>query len=606
MRNFRKIVGYILPYWSRMALNVLFNLLSVLAGLFSLNMVIPFVGMLFRTHQQATERLPMRLDFEVLINNFYYYMNQLTTQYGELAALVFISVAVIITSLLKNGFRYLALYHLAPVRNGVVRDIRNDIYRKTLDLPLSYYSQSRKGDIISRMTNDVYQIELGVIHSLAVAFRDPLTVLVYMSWLMLMSPSLTLFVLVLLPIAGFIIGRIARTLKPTALKSQSKLGMILSVMEETLSGLRVIKAFNAEDKMRQRFHSLNELYTRIMNKLYRRQDLASPVSEFLGTTVVIFILVFGGSMVIRGSATLPPEAFIGYLGIFSQIIQPSKNFSKAWYNIQKGMASAERIDNVLTAEVTIKDRPDAKSKSSFLSDISFSNVSFRYEDHPVLKDINIRIKKGQKVALVGQSGAGKSTLVDLIPRFYDVDEGLISIDGIPIKDMRIKDLRNLMGNVNQDPILFNDTFFNNIAFGASQVSEEEVVRAARIANAHDFIMETPLAYHTNIGDAGSKLSGGQRQRISIARAILKNPPILILDEATSSLDTESEKLVQEALMNIMENRTSIVIAHRLSTIIHADLICVMHEGQIRETGTHQQLLDKGGIYKKLHGLQMFA
>ncbi len=606
MGNFRKIMVYVLPYWTRLALNMLFNLLSVLAGLFSLNMVIPFVGMLFSTHHKVTEALPMQLDFQVLINNFYYYMNQLTTNYGELAALIFISILVVITSLLKNAFRYLALYHLAPVRNGVVRDIRNDIYSKTLELPLSYYSQSRKGDIISRMTNDVYQIELGVIHSLAVAFRDPLTVLVYMSWLMLMSPGLTLFVLVMLPIAGFIIGRIARTLKPTALKSQSKLGMILSVTEESLTGLRIIKAFNAEEKMKKRFHSINNLYTRIMNKLYRRQDLASPVSEFLGTTVVIFILVFGGTMVIRGSATLPPEAFIGYLGIFSQIIQPSKNFSKAWYNIQKGMASAERIDSVLSTEVSIKDRPGAKAKTDFLSDIEFSGVSFRYEDQYVLKDINIRIKKGQKLALVGQSGAGKSTFVDLIPRFYDVDEGVIRMDGIPIRDIRIKDLRDLMGNVNQDPILFNDTFYNNIAFGATTITEEEVIRAARVANAHDFIMESPLGYHTNIGDGGSKLSGGQRQRISIARAILKNPPILILDEATSSLDTESEKLVQEALMNVMQNRTSIVIAHRLSTIIHADMICVMHEGRIRETGTHQELLGQEGIYKKLHSLQMFS
>ncbi len=606
MQNFRKILVYIIPYWSRLALNVLFNFLSVVFGLFSLNMVIPFVGMLFRSHHDAYELMPMRLDFEVLINNFYYYMNLLTTNYGELAAMVFISVVVIITSMMKNGFRYLALYHLAPVRNGVVKDIRNDIYQKTLDLPLAYYSKGRKGDIISRMTNDVFQIEIGVVQSLAVAFRDPMTIIVYMGWLMLMSPTLTLFVLVLLPIAGFIIGRIARTLKPTALKSQSKLGMILSVMEETLSGLRIIKAFNAENKMRRHFRSLNSLYTRIMNKLYRRQDLASPVSEFLGTTVVIFILLFGGTMVITGNSTLPPEAFIGYLGIFSQIIQPSKNFSKAWYNIQKGLASAERIDQVLAAEVSIKDAPGAKEKRDFQTDIVFDRVHFAYEDNYVLKNINLRIRKGQKVALVGQSGAGKSTLVDLIPRFYDVEEGDIRIDGIPVREIRIKDLRGLMGNVNQEPILFNDTFFNNIAFGASEATEEEVVKAARIANAHDFIIESPLGYHTNIGDGGGKLSGGQRQRVSIARAVLKNPPILILDEATSSLDTESEKLVQEALLNVMQNRTSIVIAHRLSTIINADMICVLHEGRIVESGDHHELIEANGIYKKLHSLQMFS
>ncbi len=606
MRNFRQIFTYIIPYWTRLLLNVLFNLLSVIFGLFSLNMVIPFVGLLFQSHREVYDLMPMQLDFEVLINNFYYYMNLLTTRYGEFASLIFISSIVIITSFLKNGFRYLALYHLAPVRNGVVRDIRNDIYGKTLVLPLAYYSQGRKGDVISRMTNDVHQIEIGLVQSLSIAFRDPITVIVYMLWLFLMSPTLTLFVLLLLPLAGFVIGRIARKLKPTALKGQSKLGTILSVMEETLSGLRVVKVFNAEDKMRKRFHSLNSLYTRIMNKLYRRQDLASPVSEFLGTTVVIFILIFGGTMVIRGDATLPPEAFIGYLGIFSQIIQPSKNFSKAWYNIQKSLASAERINQVLKADVSIKDAPDAVEKKDFNKHIVFDDVSFRYEDTYVLKNIDLEIKKGQKVALVGQSGAGKSTLVDLLPRLFDLEEGEIRLDGIPVRKILIKDLRDLMGNVNQDPILFNDTFYNNIAFGAGKVTEEEIVTAARVANAHDFIMETRFGYHTNVGDQGGKLSGGQRQRISIARAILKNPPILILDEATSSLDTESEKLVQEALLNVMQNRTSIVIAHRLSTIVHADLICVMHEGRIAETGNHRDLLAKDGIYKKLHSLQMFS
>ncbi len=606
MENFRKVLVYIIPYKARLGLNILFNLLSVVFGLFALNMLIPFVGMLFQTHQEAFELLPMKLNFDNLINNFYYYINQITTRYGEMGALIFISGVVLVTSFLKNAFRYLALYHLAPVRNGVVRDIRNDLYKKSLDLPLAYHSEGRKGDIISRMTNDVAQIEIGVIHSLAVAFSDPLTVLVYIGWLMLMSPQLTLFVILLLPVAGYIIGRISRTLKPTALKGQSKLGMILSVMEETLSGLRIIKAFNAEEKMRQRFLSLNNLFTRIMNKLYRRQDMASPLSEFLGIAVVICILMFGGSMILSGSDALAPEAFIGYLAIFSQIIQPAKNFSKAWYNIQKGMASAERIDDVLKTEISIKDASGAKPKIGFESAIEFRNVSFSYQDQDVLKNISLCINKGQKVALVGQSGAGKSTLVDLIPRFYDVSRGNILVDGIPIKELQIKSLRALMGNVNQEPILFNDTFFNNIAFGAEHASQEAVERAAKIANAHDFIMESPLGYHTNVGDRGNKMSGGQRQRVSIARAVLNNPPILILDEATSSLDTESEKLVQEALLNVMENRTSIVIAHRLSTIVHADMICVMHEGQIVETGTHSELLSREGIYKKLHSLQMFS
>ncbi len=606
MQSYKKILRYIFPYWTRITLNIAFNFLSVVFSLFSLTMVIPFLSILFQTQKETYELIPLRLDFDAIINNFYYYLHLLIENHGEMAALIFISALVVVTSLLKNIFKYLALYHLAPVRNGVVKDIRNDVYKKTLDLPLSYFSQGRKGDLISRMTNDVYQIEISIISSMAMVFRDPITILVYIGWLLIMSPPLTLFVLILLPIAGFVIGRIARSLKPTALKSQSKLGVILSVMEETLSGLRVIKAFNAEEKMRDRFLSLNNFYTRIMNKLYRRQDLASPVSEFLGTTVFIIIMFFGGTMVLSGGPGLSPEIFIGYLAVFSQIIQPSKNFSKAWYNIQKGMASAERIDNVLTADVSIQDAEGAVAKNGFSSDICFHDVSFRYEEIPVLKNINLKINKGQKIALVGQSGAGKSTLVDLIPRFYDIDDGQITIDGMPLKKIKIKDIRALIGNVNQEPILFNDTFYNNIAFGASDATEDEVVRAAKIANAHEFISKTPLGYFTNIGDQGNKLSGGQRQRISIARAILKNPPILILDEATSSLDTESEKLVQEALMNVMQNRTSIVIAHRLSTIINADLICVMHEGKIVETGTHSELLNKNGIYKKLHGLQMFS
>ncbi len=606
MKNFKKIILYITPYWGRVSLNVLFNFLSVIFSLFSLTMVIPFLSILFNTEQKVYELEPLRLSIDSIKNNFYYYINLLIDNYGEVYALVFISLLVVVTSLFKNGFKYLALYHLAPVRNGVVKDIRNAIYKKTIDLPLSYHSKERKGDIISRMTNDVYQIEISIISSLAMVFRDPMTIIVYLGSLMIMSPHLTLFVLILLPIAGLIIGRIAKTLKSTALRSQNKLGMILSVMEETLSGLRIIKAFNAEDKMNKRFFSLNSFFTRVMNKMYRRQDMASPVSEFLGTMVFIIIMWYGGSLVLSGEGSLSPEGFIGYLAIFSQIIQPSKTFTQAYYNIQKWMASADRIDEVLAAEITVKEEPGALPKVSFDSDITFKNVSFKYEEEYVLKNINLTIKKGQKVALVGQSGAGKSTFVDLIPRFYDATNGEILMDGTPIRKIKIKNLRALMGNVNQEPILFNDTFFNNIAFGKTNVSEEEVIRAAKIANAHDFIVRNPLGYYTNIGDRGGKLSGGQRQRISIARAVLNNPPILILDEATSSLDTESEKLVQEALLNIMENRTSIVVAHRLSTIINADVICVMHEGEIVEKGNHQELLARDGIYKKLHTLQMFS
>lgn len=606
MKDIQKILKYITPFWARVSLNVLFNFLSALFSLFSLTMIIPFLGILFQNQKMVYERMPLSLSIEAIQNNFNYFLSQLIENRGEIHALVAIGFIVIITSMLKNGFKYLALYHLTPVRTGVARDLRNDIYRKTIDLPLSYYSKERKGDTISRISNDVNQIEISIISSLEMLFREPLTIVIYLSSLIIMSPSLSLVVFVLLPISALIIGRIGKSLKGTALKGQKKLGLILSVMEETLGGLRIIKAFNAEDKMNNRFLSLNSFYSRIMTKMYRRQYLASPISEFMGTLVVVIIMWYGGSMVLSGNISLSSQGFIGYLAVFSQIINPAKSFSQAWYNIQKGMASAERIDEIMQADNQIFESPEAASKKDFLSDIRFNQVSFKYEDTYVLDNINLNIEKGQRIAFVGQSGAGKSTLVDLIPRFYDVSEGEIAIDGIPIKSLRIKDIRSLIGYVNQEPILFNDTFFNNIAFGKTNVSEEAVMEAARIANAHEFIISTPLGYHTNIGERGGKLSGGQRQRISIARAVLQNPPILILDEATSSLDTESEKLVQEALHNIMQNRTSIVIAHRLSTIVNADTICVMHEGKIVEKGSHEELLRKKGVYKKLQDLQMFS
>jgi ATP-binding cassette, subfamily B, bacterial MsbA len=606
MSNFFKILAYIKPYYGKVVLNVVFNLLSVVFSLFSLTMAIPFLGILFENQPMVQDPVPFALTVEAISSQFNYLITQFIQNYGNVYALLFISIVVVITSFLKNGFKYLALYYLTPVRNGVVKDLRNNIYRKSIELPLSYHSGERKGDIISRMANDVHQIEISVISSLEMVFREPLTIIVYLSSLLIMSPHLTLFVLILLPVSGLIIGRIGKTLRSTALRGQSKLGLILSVVEETLSGIRVIKAFNAEEKMNNRFLSLNSFYTRIMNKMYRRHYLASPMSEFLGTLVVVIIMWYGGSMVLSGEATLSSQAFITYLLIFSQIINPAKAFSQAYYNIQRGMASADRIDEVMMAPNPIREVADAQEKTGFNSDITFKNVSFKYENELVLKDINLTIKKGQKVALVGQSGAGKSTFVDLIPRFYDPTEGNILIDGIPTSKLRIKDLRALMGNVNQEPILFNDNFFNNIAFGTTNVTEEQVIEAARIANAHEFIARYPLGYYTNIGERGGKLSGGQRQRISIARAVLQNPPILILDEATSSLDSESEKLVQQALYQIMQNRTSIVVAHRLSTIIHADLICVMHEGRIVEQGSHHQLLEMGGMYRKLNDLQMFS
>ncbi|TVQ93096.1 MAG: ABC transporter ATP-binding protein [Bacteroidetes bacterium] len=606
MDKYRKILNYILPYKTRVLLNVFFNFLSVVFNVFSVTMIIPVLGILFETQPIVVERIPFEFTTEAIQNNFYYFISTLMIRFGNINTLIFLGLFAITTSFFKNGFKYLAMFHLAWLRNVVVKDIRNDLYQKSINLPLSYHSSEKKGDLISRMTSDVQQIEHSIISSLEMIFREPITILVYLITLLLISPQLTLVVFILLPLSGFLIGRIGKTLRSTALKGQNKLGVILSVLEETLSGMRVIKAFNAESKMKERFFSLNSFYTRIMTKMYRKQYLASPVSEFMGTAVVVIIIWYGGSLVLSAEGNLSPQGFIAYLLIFAQIINPAKSFSTAYYNVLKGMASADRIDDIMKAEVTIDDKPGAAQIKAFNKAIEFRNVSFRYDKEIVLHNIDLVIPKGKTVALVGQSGAGKSTLVDLMPRFWDVTDGEILLDGMNIKDFKIHDIRALMGNVSQEAILFNDTFFNNIAFGNFNIPEKDVIRAAKIANAHEFIEKYPLGYYTNIGDRGNKLSGGQRQRLSIARAILMNPPILILDEATSALDTESEKLVQEALSNVMKNRTSVVIAHRLSTVINADLICVMHDGKIVERGTHEQLLANGGYYKKLHSLQMFA
>lgn len=615
MQRFKKILRYLVPYWGKAALNVLFNFLSVIFSLFSLTMVIPFLGILFGTQPTVSELLPLSIRYmreesisflAILKNNFYYYISQLIEIHGEIYALIFVSGLVIIMSLLKTGFKYLAMYNLATIRNGVVKDMRNALYDKSVDLPLSYYSNERKGDIISRMTNDVHVVEWSIISSLEMLFSDPITIIVYLAGLIVISPHLSLFVLILLPISALIIGRLGKTLKTTALKGQKKMGIILSIMDETLGGLRVIKAFNSEERVKKRFFSVNNFYTRIMIKMYRRQYLGTPLSEFLGTVVVVFIMWYGGSLVLGAQTTLSPENFIGYLVIFSQIINPAKSFSTAWYNVQKGLASAERIEEVLTAKNQVVEKSDAKPLKTLRESIEYKNVSFKYETEYVLRNIDLKIEKGKTVALVGQSGAGKSTLVDLLPRFYDADEGDILLDGVSVRDCKIADLRNLMGIVNQEAILFNDTFANNIAFGSDGATQEEIEQSAKVANAHEFITNSKNGYYTNIGDRGNKLSGGQRQRISIARAVLKNPPILILDEATSSLDTESERLVQEAITNLMKNRTSIVIAHRLSTVVNADLICVMHEGRIVEKGTHTQLMKDNGIYTRLHSMQMFS
>lgn len=606
MKNIGKILQFIVPYWRHGILNISLNLLSALFALFSVTMAIPFLGILFQNEPAVYTTGQFEFTIESVKEHFYYFISQMIVERGPIRALIFLSLLIISMSFFKNLFHYLALYFLAPIRNGVVRDIRNKIYDKVMVLPLSYFSETRKGDVISRMTGDVQEIETSIVSSLEMLFRDPFQIVIYLGALFYMSTSLTLFVMVLLPVSGFIIGRLGRTLKQISLRGQKKMGVILSLIEETLGGLRVIKAFNAENKMKKRFMNTNSLYTSIMVKMQRRRWLASPVSEFLGTVVMIIIMVYGASLVLAESGDLNSQEFIGYLMLFYLIIAPSKSFSGAMYNIQKGLASVERVNEVLDATNSIIEKPGALPVVELKESIEFRNVSFSYDHNEVLSGINLIIKKGKSVALVGQSGSGKTTMADLLPRFYDVHSGDILLDGVSIKNYRISDLRGLMGNVNQEPILFNDTFFNNIAFGVDNPSEEEVIAAAKVANAHEFIISSKHGYHTRIGDRGSKLSGGQRQRVSIARAVLKNPPVLILDEATSSLDTESERLVQDALFKLMKNRTSLVIAHRLSTIQHADEICVIHEGRIVERGRHNELLHLNGYYRKLCDMQLFS
>ncbi len=603
MKRFFKVFRFIYPYKWQAVANIITNLIGTAFGLFSILMAIPFLKVLFGTQSLVDAKPEFAFNSDSLIQYFNYIVSQIITEHGKAKALLFIIVLVIATSFLKNLFSYLAFWFLAPIRNGVVRDIRNALFQKIMVLPLSYFSDEKKGDIISKMTNDVNEIEVSIIRSLEMFFRDPITILVYLLILIKMSPSLTLFVIILLPIAGFVIGRIGKSLRRTSFKGQKRMGTLLSIIEETLGGLRIIKAFNAEGKTTKRFESTNSFYTHLMVKMWRRRDLSSPLSEFLGTVVIALVLWFGGRLVLSGTSTLSGEVLIGYIACFYMIINPAKAFSSAYFNIIKGLASVDRIDTILSAENSIRNRVDAKTIKSFEASIEYKNVSFKYLDDYVLKNVNLKIEKGKTVALVGQSGSGKSTFVDLLPRFYDLEEGEILIDGINIKDYTLESLRGLMGNVNQDPILFNDTFANNIAFGMDSSSEEMVIKAAKIANAHDFIIATPNKYHTNIGDRGGRLSGGQRQRVSIARAILKNPPIMILDEATSALDTESEKLVQEAIEKLMMHRTSVVIAHRLSTVRNADLICVMHEGEIVERGKHEELIAMNGIYTKLYNLQ---
>jgi subfamily B ATP-binding cassette protein MsbA len=606
MKDFLHLLRrFIPPYKWKLVWNIIFNFLSAIFGAFSFLLLIPSLKILFGTQELVSQKPEVGLNVSAFTEYSNYLISKVIIQYNHEKALVFIGIFIIITVLLKVGFYYLANYMIVLIRNGVVRDIRSKIYRKTLKLQLGFFSDERKGDIMARMTGDVTEVENSIMNSLEMMIKNPILIIVSVAVMIYMSWSLTLFVFVMFPIAGFIIGRIGKSLKKESRKGQHKMGEILSIIEEDLSGLRIIKAFNAENRAINRFETENTNYFKIMNQLMWRRFLAHPMSEFLGTTVIIIVLWYGGQLILNQEGSLGAAAFIGYLVFFYNIINPAKAFSTALYSVEKGLASMERIDKVLHTPTQINDSSDAENIDNFQSKISYENVSFSYNETPVLKNILLDVEKGKTVALVGQSGSGKTTLVDLLPRFWDVSQGRITIDGKDIRQLKINSLRNLIGYVNQEPILFNDTFFNNIAFGMDNATKEDVINAAKIANAHDFIMGYENDYDTSIGDRGDKLSGGQKQRISIARAVLKNPPIMILDEATSSLDTESERLVQDALENLMKNRTSLIIAHRLSTVKHSDMICVMHKGKIEERGTHDELMKLGGRYKKLHNMQMF-
>ena len=608
MKNFRRLIRYIKNYKSYAFFSILCNMFSVVFSLFSLTMIIPFLNILFNQEQEYT-KVPWSFSVKTLLNNLNFTIAEYIHDHGKVAALTFICGLVVLMFFLKNLFRYLAMYFVSPIRNGVVRDIRNQLYEKILVLPLTYFSEERKGDIMSRMTIDVQEIEWSIMQSLEAIFREPLTVTLFLVMMVLLSPQLSLFVFILLPISGLIIGMIGKSLRRTSTKGQAKMGVLLSAIEETLGGLRIIRAFTAEAFFREKFSTINNDYRKLMKRLYRKRDLTSPLSEFLGACVLVVIIYFGGSLALGVEKTLQPSEFITFIAIFSQLIPPAKSFSEAYSNVQRGLASVDRIDKILNAEITIADKNDAIQMIDFNHTIEYRDVSFGYHKGDtgwVLKGINLKIEKGKTIALVGQSGSGKTTLVDLLPRFYDLENGEILVDGENIKNYKLKDLRSMMGIVNQESILFNDTILNNIAFGLENISLENVIAAAKIANAHDFISQMKDGYQSNVGDRGGRLSGGQRQRISIARAILKNPPILILDEATSALDTESERLVQDAITNLMKNRTTLVVAHRLSTIKHADEIIVMQQGEMIERGTHIDLLQKNGVYKKLYELQAFV
>ena len=608
MKEFLLILRrFVPPYKKYVALNVLCNILSAILTLFSFALIIPILEMLFKVREDVYQLMHLGQASlkDVAINNFYYYTQEAINNYGPQTTLAALAAMLVVMTGLKTGVSYLCSYFIIPMRNGIVRDIRNYVFNKMISLPISFFTSARKGDVMARMSGDVAEIENSIMQSLDMMFKNPIMIIACLATMFAISWQLTVFVLILLPMAGFIMGRVGKSLKRKSLDQQNQWGVLMSNIEECLGGLRIIKAFNAEEKVKDRFHRENQTFYRLSNRIARRQSLAHPMSEFLGTMAIAIVLWFGGSLILGGNSTLNASEFIYYMVIFYTIINPAKDLSKAMYSIQKGLASMERVDKILGAENPIRDPEKPKTITTLKGSISYDNITFAYGDNEVLHNVSLEIPAGSTVALVGQSGSGKSTMADLLPRFYDVNAGSIKVDGTDIRDMRVHDLRSFMGNVNQEAILFNDTFFNNITFGVEHATREQVEQAARVANAHEFIMASENGYDTNIGDRGCRLSGGQRQRISIARAILKNPPLLILDEATSALDTESEQLVQQALDRLMKGRTTLVIAHRLSTIKNADLICVLHEGRIVEKGTHQELIELNGYYKHLVDMQKF-